>query len=190
MALTDHLRSWPMLAALGAGLVLTAVAAGAGGYAGAALVGCGIAALAQGVLALRAGRLVAPASTLGGCLGVLAGSAAVVVTGSAGALDIAIMPLLAADLFVLVVAFGAAADLRKRRGAAATATATAVADGFVARTRREAREPQRRFPIMGMLAGAALTAALATPALAATEAGGQAVPHGQLHGDLDTHSDH
>jgi hypothetical protein len=172
-----------MLAALGAGLVLTAVAAGAGGYAGAALVGCGIAALAQGVLALRAGRLVAPASTLGGCLGVLAGSAAVVVTGSAGALDIAIMPLLAADLFVLVVAFGAAADLRKRRGAAA-------ADVTVARTRREAREPQRRLPIMGMLAGAALTAALATPALAATEAGGQAVPHGQLHGDLDTHSDH
>lgn len=164
-----------MLAALGAGLVLTAVAAGAAGYAGAALVGCGIAALVQGVLALRAGRLVAPTWTLSGCLGVLAGSAAVVVTGSAAALDIRVMPLLAADLFVLVVAFGAAIELRKRRAAADDATGT---------------RPSGRLPIIGMLAGAALTAALATPALAATEAGGQAVPHGQLHGDLGGHSAH
>ncbi len=166
-----------MLAALGAGLVLTAVAAGAGGYAGAALVGCGVAALGQGVLALRAGRIVAPATTLGGCLGVLAGSAALVVTGSAATSGIAVMPLLAADLFVLVVAFGAAAGVRARR------RGTDVA-------RREARAPQRRLPVVGMLAGAALTAALATPALAATEAGDSAVPHGQLHGDLGGHTGH
>lgn len=165
-----------MLAALGAGLVLTAVAAGAGGYAGAVLVGCGVAALGQGVFGLRSGRVVAPATTLGGCLGVLAGSAVVVVTGSAAVLGVAVMPLLAADLFVLVVAFGAAADLRARR--------------VPAGTRSGGRERQRRLPIVGMLVGAALTAALATPALAATEAGDSAVPHGQLHGDLGGHSGH
>lgn len=171
MALTEHLRSWPMLAALGAGLVLTAVAAGAEGFAVVALAGCGVAALAQGVFGLRAGRSVAPAWTLGGCLAVLAGSAALVVSGTAAPLEVAAMPLLAADLFVVVVAFGAAGELRARRAAAAG-------------SRRDAREPQRRLPVIGMLAGAALTAALATPALAATEAGDAAVPHGRLHGEL------
>jgi heme/copper-type cytochrome/quinol oxidase subunit 2 len=180
MALIEQLRSWPMFAALGAGLVLTAVAAGAGGAPAAVLVGCGVAALAQGAFSLREGQVVAPVATVSGCLALLAGSAAVVVAGVAGVLGIAVLPLLAADLFVLVVAFGAVAELRRRRrdrvaGASASATA---------------REPRRRLPVIGMVAAAALTAGLATPALAATEAGDSAVPHGQLHGVDGGHSGH
>jgi hypothetical protein len=158
-----------MFAALGAGLVLTAVAAGAGGVPAVVLVGFGVAALAQGILGFRAGRVVAPATTVSGCLVVLAGSAALVTSGGAATLGIAVLPLIAADVFVLVVALGAAAELRARR-----ATPGAVRP---ARTRAD----RRRLPVIGMIAGAALTAALATPALAATEAGDVAVPHGQLH---------
>jgi hypothetical protein len=158
-----------MFAALGAGLVLTAVAAGAGGASAVVLVGCGLAALAQGFLGFRAGRVVAPATTVSGCLVVLAGSAALVASGGASMLDIAVLPLIAADLFVLVVALGAAGELRCRRGAPRAVR------------RERARDERRALPVIGMIAGAALTAALATPALAATEAGDSAVPHGRLH---------
>ncbi|KZE92507.1 hypothetical protein AVP42_02661 [Agromyces sp. NDB4Y10] len=59
-ALAVITRSWPMLGALGAGLVLAALAAGAGGATQVALAGLGIAALGWGVLSLRAGRALAP----------------------------------------------------------------------------------------------------------------------------------
>ncbi|MFE5670285.1 hypothetical protein ACFQ58_01620 [Agromyces sp. NPDC056523] len=170
-------RSWPMLSALGAGLVLIAVAAGAleaaasaaggpatgpGGVAvGAGLVGCGIAAFGWALLALRSGRSPAPRSVLASALGVLGLSAALVASGATPILEVAALPLLVADVFVIAVAAGAAAELRRMR---------------------QRRTLPARTSVIGVLVGAVLVAALATPALAATPAGDLAVPHGDGHG--------
>ncbi|MFF2275851.1 hypothetical protein [Agromyces sp. NPDC058126] len=177
--LPGHVRGWPMLAALGAGLVLTATAAGAvasasgaagdaggtgigGAAAGAVLAGCGLAALGWAVLALREGRATAPHATLATAMGVLAASGALLATGSAAPLGVAVLPLLAADLFIVVVAIGAAGEVRRaHRGARSSA-------------------PERS-TLLGLVVGATLVAALATPALAGTAAGELAVPHGELH---------
>lgn len=176
-------QSWPMLGSIGAGLVLTALAAGAELIPGALLAGCGIAALGWGVLALRAGRPVAARATLGSGAAVLLASAALAGGGAAAGLGIPLLPLFAADLLVAVVALGAAAELRSRRGAA---EARAVVERH--RGPRPSPGPQSRgLHLAGMLAGAALVAALATPALAATEAGTVAVPHGELHGPSHEH---
>ncbi|MFF2271839.1 hypothetical protein ACFVTX_06180 [Agromyces sp. NPDC058136] len=179
----DLVRGWPMLAALGAGLVLTATAAGAiasgaadvaggtgvgGGAAGVALAGCGLAALGWAVLALHTGRVPAPRTVLAASLGALAASGLLPAAGStAAALGIAVMPLLAADVFVVVVALGAAGALR----------------GGPRADRRRARSPgaPAARSVLGLVVGAALVAALATPALAGTAAGELAVPHGELH---------
>ncbi|UOQ90704.1 hypothetical protein MUN74_07305 [Agromyces endophyticus] len=171
-------RGWPMLAALGAGLVLIATAAGAldatgrasgvGGGAGAGgivaaavLVGCGVAAFGWAVVALHAGRLVAPRAALAVSLGLVGASAMLLATGTGPSLGVAVLPLLAGAAFALVVSAGAAARLRGGR-------------------RRRTGVP-RGGSVIGMVIGAALVAALATPALAATAAGELAVPHGELH---------
>ncbi|GAA1790325.1 hypothetical protein GCM10009748_26370 [Agromyces lapidis] len=179
--LRDFVRGWPMLAALGAGLVLTATAAGVSGTAGspggtgaggvvvgAVLAGCGIAALGWAVFALRKGSLVAPRSALAVSLGVLGAPGALLATGAAAELGVAVLPMLAAGLFAIVVAVGAAVEIRRLR-----------------RRRRTALPPRR--PAIGLVAGAALVAALATPALAGTAAGELAVPHGELHGTGHQH---
>ena len=144
-ALAVITRSWQMLGALGAGLVLAALAAGAGGATQVALAGLGIAALGWGVLSLRAGRALAPRSALGACVGAL----------------------------IATVALSVALDLRRRRG-----RRTAAADA------RASAEAHPRLGLIGLAVGAALVSALATPALAATEAGELAVPHGE-HGAHD-----
>ena len=177
LALANLTRSWPAFAALGAGLVLIAVGAGAVGVptwgiaAAAALVGSGIAALGWAVAALRAGRVPAPGAALSAALVLIAASGALIASGAAPAAGIAVLPLLAADLFVLVVAVGAAGAVRSRQADAAG---------------RRVGSP-RRSSAIGMVIGAALVAALATPALAATEAGEVAVPHGELHGGTGHH---
>lgn len=171
-------RSWSTLASLGAGLVLIAISAGAlegtvaagadGGtavgaaVAGVALAGCGAAALGWGAFSLAAGRPAAPRAALVVALVVFGATGVALVSGVAPALGLVAPPLLAAELFVLVAAAGAAAELRRGN-----------------RGRREAAAT--RGTVLGLVAGAALVAALATPALAGTAAGEVAVPHGELH---------
>lgn len=163
-------RSWPMLGALGAGLVLAALAAGAGGAPQVVLAGLGVAALGWGALSLRVGRVVAPRAVLGvGVLSLVAGGGAV----AAGAMtDVAGLPLVAASVFIAWVALSAALDVRARRAARAAAEASAAARPSPADARRS---------LAGFALGAVLVSALATPALAGTEAGELAVPHGE-HG--------
>lgn len=171
-----------MLAALGAGLVLTAAGAGAltgadgavdgaggtrvgGAVTGAVLAGCGLAALGWAAFALHAGRLPAPRATLAASLGVLAASGGLLATGAASSVGLTVLPLLAADALVLVVALGSAGGVRRRD-----------------RRRRPGDAASERNPLLGLVVGAVLVAALATPALAGTAAGELAVPHGELHG--------
>ncbi|MFB6610923.1 hypothetical protein ACFCVO_11415 [Agromyces sp. NPDC056379] len=167
-ALAAALRSWPMLAAFGAGLVLAALAAGAGGAMQPALVVAGVAALGWGGLALRAGRVIAPSATLVVTAVALVGMAAAVSTGAAATTDVPAGPLAAASVFIVVVALSAGLELRAR---------TRLAGGTDPANDRGAGASDAA-RLIGLVAGAALVAALATPALAATEAGESAVPHG------------
>ena len=175
-ALATMARTWPKLAAFGAGLVLLALAAGAGGPAGGVLAGVGIAALAWGVLSLHLGRPIAPGATLAVGVALLVGAAALVGSGFAGTAGVPAGPLLAASVFAAVVAAQAAAVVRRRSRAGTPSQAKGLPDG----ARRAAIDG--RLSLAGLVAGALLVAALATPALAATEAGRLAVPHGEHSG--------
>ena len=184
-ALAAMTRSWPMLGALGAGLVLAALAAGAGGAPQVVLAGLGVAALGWGVLSLRAGRPVAPRAALGvSVAALLAGGAAV---GAGAMADVAGSPLVAASVFVASVALSAALAVRSRRAEppwvedpAQPASSVRVEEP----AQPASRDPRPRLTVVGLAIGALLVSALATPALAATEAGELAVPHG-LHGTQD-----
>ena len=175
-ALASSTRSWPMLAAVGAGLVLLAMAAGAGGGTQPVLAVLGIAALGWGVLALRAGSVLAPAIVLGVAAASLVGAGAVVASGAAAMTDVPPAALAAASVFIVVVALAAGVALRRRRQ-----------EDPVRATRPggSSRAGSDLAAVLGLVAGAVLVAALATPALAATEAGRQAVPHGTHQLDVE-----
>ncbi|GAA2032496.1 hypothetical protein GCM10009819_15670 [Agromyces tropicus] len=170
-ALATITRTWPMLAALGGGLVLTALGAGAGGAPRVVLAGLGVAALGWGACALRAGRVLAPRATLATAVGLLVLGGAAAAAGALAMLPGA--PVAAAAAFVAVVALSAAtmlrADRRRREDPAPAAS--------VGRNRSPGGETARS--LTGLAAGAILVSALATPALAATEAGRSAAPHGE-----------
>ncbi|WP_353826988.1 hypothetical protein [Agromyces sp. SYSU T0242] len=162
-ALATMTRTWPMLAALGGGLVLAALAAGAGGAPRVVLAGLGIAALGWGVSGLRAGRVVAPRTTLAASTAALVAGGAAVAGGGLSAVPG--LPLGAAAVFTTAVAVSAASAVRstpRERTARPRATGSARS-------------------LAGLAVGAVLVSALATPALAATDAGRLAVPHGELH---------
>lgn len=180
-ALAAMTRSWPMLGALGAGLVLAALAAGAGGAPQVALAGLGAAALGWGVLSLRAGRLLAPRTVLGVAVAaLLVGGAAV---GAGAMTDVAGLPLAAASVFIASVALSAAVAVRARRAKHVRAEEPASLRAEEP-AKPASRDPRALNTLVGLAVGAALVSALATPALAATEAGETAVPHGR-HGAHD-----
>ncbi|BDZ64550.1 hypothetical protein [Agromyces mangrovi Wang et al. 2018] len=167
-AVADALRSWPALGALGAGLVLLALGAGAGGAPGIAMAGLGVAALAQGVAALRAGRVVLPRTTLGVVAAYLVVAAGISAAGLLPGIGVAGGPLVAASALAVVPAAAAAHRLR--------------APLQVPGSSAGRRSTVERWPsLVGLVAGAVLVAGLVTPALAATTAGEHAVPHGELH---------
>lgn len=98
----------------------------------------------------------------------------IVGVGLAESTDVAVGPLVAASVFTTVV--GGHCALLVRRGARAARPAPA-GSAVAGRT-----------SLLGLVAGALLVAALTTPALAATEAGALAVPHGE-HGGGDSVTD-
>lgn len=160
--LTRMTRTWPMLSALGGGLVLLAISAGSDALGVGLVVGAlGAASLVWSGLSLRAGRMLLPGVVLGVSLGVLLGAGVLAFSGAAAASGIAGLPLVVAAVFALGTAVG---------GAIATRTRT-----------RRGGAPARQVSVIGLALGAMLVAGLATPALAATEAGDLAVPHGE-HG--------
>ena len=163
-------RSWPSLAATGAGLIQLAIAAGvvtgAGGESRAAgpgvlaavLLVLGPAALGWAALVLVRGRIVAARlAMLGSVAGIIALTGMLMVEPD----RTSILAVGVAVAFLVVT--GAACALH---------------------TRREARSSDRsgvphtaRASAIGVLVGAAAVAALVTPALASTEAGQLAPSH-------------
>ena len=158
--------SWPAFAAWGGGLIQLALGAGAitgageGSAvraAGSLLAVVGVAAIGWGALTLARGRIVVPRLSIAGSL---AGILALV---GAMALDpsrVSVFAVAAASALLLGVAFGCALALRRA-------------------SRPETRDAARP-RLIGLFVGALLVAGVVTPALASTEAGRHAVPHGEL----------
>lgn len=165
-------RSWPSLAAVGAGLIQLAIAAGvvtgAGGESRAAgpgvlaavLLVLGPAALGWAALVLMRGRIVGARLGMAGALaGILTLTAMLMV-------EPARTSILAVGVAIaMLVVVGAACAFHARR------TARAADPAVAQRTARAS--------VLGVLIGAAVVGALVTPALASTEAGQLAPSHSE-----------
>lgn len=163
------LRQWASFAALGAGLIHIALGAGSPLGTAIVLVGVGAAELAWAIAVLARGRILATRSSITAAIVLVAVWIAAIVAG--GGFGIDPLPMLAAVMLDLAVA------------------ALVVADG---RSAGAEREPRAGRMVLGAFVGALLVAGLATPALAATPAGGGdmggmhdtgvTVPSGHQHG--------
>ncbi|MEO6199541.1 MAG: hypothetical protein ABIX44_00090 [Cryobacterium sp.] len=178
------IRIWLAFAAIGAALIHLAVGASAPLPLAIILVGLGIAELGWGVATLVRGRTVMQDATIALALvpvfvwGVTAtlGSGLGVSADSTG---LPFYPMAIASLFDITLS--AALAIFRRRG---TRRATAGADvtGKPAAAEPARSEPPVELPAWRFLAtlmiGSVLFSGLTTSALAATEAGAHAVPHG------------
>ncbi len=175
---------WPALFAWGAGLIHIAVAAGAPLGVLVPLTTLGVAELVWGITALRRGRMPLVRTTL-----------AVAVIATLAGLVLALfdlmawIPLMSSSLMLVAIAGAAAVTLRRAartvagRKMAGRKMAGRRMDGRVADAEASARPstPAGR-TLIGVVAGALLVSALTTPALAQTNAGDYAVPHGEMTG--------
>lgn len=151
---------WPAIVAWGAGLVQIALGAGAIttvqddpaiGVVGISLIVIGAGALGWGAVILTRGRIVAPRASIAGSL------AGILVTATALALDpvrISVFAVAVAIVLLIAVALGCARATR--------------------------RSDAGRSGLIGLVVAAVLVSGAVTPALAATEAGRHAVPHGEM----------
>jgi hypothetical protein len=159
--------SWPAFAAWGGGLIQLALGAGAiTGVgrdpairaAGIFLIVIGAVAIGWGAATLARGRIVVPRLSIAGSL------AGILTTAATMALDptrVSVFAVAAASALLVVVALGCALALR--------------------RASHPPRLPDAARPrLIGLLVAALLVAGVVTPALAATNAGQHAVPHGEM----------
>ena len=167
--MTPITRVWLAFAAMGAALIHLAVGASAPVPLAIALVGLGAAELGWGVATMVRGRLIASQATVLAALVPLFVWAATATLGAgfglpARAANLPLFPMATASLFDLVLA-GGLALVQRRAGNRSTATeAAGTVQGW-------------RF-LTAVIVGGALVSALTTPALAATDAGRNADPHG------------
>ncbi|MGG7510404.1 hypothetical protein [Plantibacter sp. YIM 135249] len=185
-------------ASLGAGLVYTAVGAGSAPVSATVLVAIGLASMAWAILVLVRDRVPAPRTSLTASIAAilawvaLAGLSSIFPEAVGG---LPLVPLLASTVMLLYVSIVLAVRFRATQAAAATTTATTTATATVDATVAEPpseptttrRTPAGRF-LVGVAAGGFIVAALTTPALALTNAGEHAVPHG-THG-FSQHAGH
>jgi hypothetical protein len=174
------IRVWLAFAAIGAALIHLAVGASAPLWLAVTLAGFGIAELGWGVAVLVRGRLLWPDAVL------VAGLAPVFLWGAVAALGsgfglpleaaLPLFPLAVASLFDLFVA-GVLAVNRRRAARAAPAGASARRLDADAAADAVPSPQDWRF-LTGIIVAGFLFSGLTTPALAATQAGTQAVPHG------------
>jgi len=160
-------RAWLGFIALGAGLIHLALVIGSPLGIAIPLLIDGVAEFGWGVFAFTAPRLpLAHLARIAALVPIL-GWVVVLLAGGGTGFGLRALPMLVASLFDLAVAIGITVVLR--RGA------------------REPRPIGATRYLISMGAGALIVAALTTPALAATEAGEYAVPHGDLPGSHPSH---
>lgn len=150
--------AWCGLAAFGSGLILCAIAAGTGPLTAAALVVVALVEFAWGAVTLHAGRVRVPRAAMAVSAAVLLMTAGMLIGNAIG-----FLPFL--SLFVLH--WGAAVS-------AAFAHRGSRAGGGTTRVRPAVF-------VIAVTVQAMAVAAITTPALAATEPGEFAVPHGVEH---------
>ena len=181
--MTPVIRMWLGFAALGAALIHLAVGAGAPLPLAILLVGFGIAELGWAIVTLVRAQPIALRVTLGAVLIPVFVFAATATLGSglgvsAAETGLPIYPMLIASLFNLFLAGSLAIIIRQSHNAKpASATDKSV---------REAQPAGWRFLTALVLAGLVVSG-LTTPALAATNAGLYAVPHGAPTGGHPSH---
>lgn len=152
-------RAWLGFLALGAGLIHLALILGSPLGAGIPLAVIGVAEFGWGVFAFTAPRIPVPRiARLGVLVPIVAWIGLLVLGGPAGALGVRILPMLVASLLDVAVSVGITIVLRRSSGERKPLTAGRY--------------------LIAVGAGALIVAAITTPALAATEAGELAVPHG------------
>ena len=200
--MTAIIRLWLAFAALGAGMIHIAVGASAPFPLAMLLVGFGVAELAWGVAVLVRGRLLLVQAVLGAALipVFIWGATATLGSGlgvSPEATGLPVHPMAVASLFNLVVAGGIALHLRRstatpvrvavgvasvgRTESTRSDAAGRTADDTAASDARPATDAQGWRFLTALTLGAILFSGLTTPALAATDAGQLAVPHGTSH---------
>ena len=163
LALSGAATSWAAVAAWGAGLIELALGAGAwmrdgdDRGAGIILIALGAGTLVWGAVTLARGRIVVPRAGVAGALGGIVAAVAALVADTARTSVLAV-----AALAALLISAAIACATRLRR--------------------RSADEAPPRLWVL--FVAAIVVAALVTPALAATEAGRSASPHG-THGIVD-----
>lgn len=159
---------WAAIAAWGGGLIQLALGAGAvttaGGspairVAGFLLIAMGAAAIGWGAATLARGRIVVPRLSVAGSL---AGILLVAATMALDPTRVSVFAVAAASALLIAVALAAAVGIRR------------------ARRPRSSRPDGGRPRLLGLFVAAILVAGVVTPALAATEAGQHAVPHGEM----------
>ena len=165
-------RMWLAFAAICTGIIHAALAVTAPLPLAVLLLILGLAELAWGVLAIVRDRVVAPVAVLAVALAPLAAWGVLLLAAAAGGardllFALPLLPMAVAGAFQLFVAL--VVGRRVRAGAR-----TAIADS-------SKQVPAGRF-LAALFVGALASAALVTPALAATGAGAGALPHG--HGIL------
>jgi len=156
-------RAWVAFAAIGVGLIHVALVIGSPLGVGIALAVLGLTEFGWGVLTFARETIPAPRAALVVALVPVLAWALLLAVGSASG-DLVpsppLLPLAVAALFEFFIVAVVGSSLRRRRDAAAPAPGIA------------------RY-LVGLMVGALAVAALTTPALAATEAGLYAVPHGE-----------
>jgi hypothetical protein len=165
-------RTWLGFAALGSALIHLAVGATAGFPLSVLLVGFGVAELGWGIATLATGRVLAARIVVGAALiPVLIWGATAALGSGLGVMNaqigLPLYPMAMAALLDIFLAATVAIALRRASNGAPTPVRAASPAGW-------------RF-VIGLVVGGFLLSAITTPALAATEVGSHAVPHG-THG--------
>lgn len=179
---TSIANSLLAMSALGAGLVLIATGAGSSPVGAIPLIPLGVAALLWSVVVLVRDRVPGLRASFAGAVGTVVVWVALYGLASVGVTTVPpFLPTLSSTVLLLIVA-GVLARRLRRITLASTAPDELELDALVTRaSRRPRREPGTGRYVLTLLAGAAVVAALVTPALAQTSAGAFAVPHGSLH---------
>jgi hypothetical protein len=186
-------RIWMALASLGAGLVHLAIGAGSPLSLAIFLIGFGVAEIVWGLSIMARAHTVLPrtvmvASLIPVALWALLLTVLIVAGSSSLASTVPLLPMAVGSLLNLYVS-GSLAVARRRfdreSDAAASVSSTTWADAA-------AGQPQAGRYVLGLVFGALLVSGMVTPALAATNAGQYAVPHGSHGFDVTDggHSNH
>ena len=181
--MTPVIRTWLGFAALGAALIHLAVGAGAPLPLAILLVGFGVAELGWAVATLARARPIALRFTIGATLIPVLVFAATAILGSglgvrAEETGLPFYPMVTASLFNIFLAGSLAVIVRR----AANAPSASVSE----QTRQQPQPAGWRF-LTALIVAGLVVSGLTTPALAATNAGLYAVPHGAPIGGHPSH---